>query len=509
MMQHSATWTVPLSDAAATERLAGRIARFLAAGDCLALSGEIGTGKTTLARALIRFVAQDAALDVPSPSFSLVQSYDLPRLCITHADLYRLEDASEDEELGLADAVDNGLLILEWPDRLGGRLPDDRLDVRLELAVRDGHEERIAHLAAHGSVIPRFGDWKTIAAFLLHAGFDDAERLHLQGDAGARRYERLIGARGSAILMIAPPRTDTKPVRTGRSYLQIAHLSETVHAFSAIAKALRAQGFRAPYIFAEDLDQGLLITEDLGDVLIVDDAGPVAGRYIATAELLADLHAQDWPAETPVDETRSHKLLPYDLEAYLIEAELMLDWYIPVTRRNSFTGAARARFVAAWTETLAMVLRGEKTWTLRDVHSPNVLWQAEAEGRDRIGLIDIQDTLIGHPAYDLASLAQDARVDVPVALEVKILAAYCRRRGFDERARNAFLRAYVILAAQRATKLLGIFARLDERDGKPQYRRHLPRIERNLTRNLAHPALAPVERWMRDALPGFFEAKKG
>ncbi len=202
---------------------------------------------------------------------------------------------------------------------------------------------------------------------------------------------------------------------------------------------------------------------------------------------------------------RTHKLPPYDLEAYLIEAELMLDWYIPPGRRSSFTGASRARFIGAWTQTLMDVLRGEKTWTLRDFHSPNVLWQAEHEGRDRIGLIDIQDTLIGHPAYDLASLGQDARLDVPPELEVKLIAAYCRRRGFDERARNAFLRAYVVLASQRATKILGIFARLDERDGKPQYRRHLPRIEANLRRNLAHPAMKPVNDWMRNALPGFFE----
>ncbi len=507
MAAEAKPWSFMLSDAAATERLANRLADFLQPGDCLALSGEIGTGKTTLARALIRALSDDPELEVPSPSFSLVQSYQTPSMLVTHADFYRIGNPAEIEELGLQEAAENGLLVLEWPEKMGANLPAHRLDVTLELSMRNGREQRGATLTAYGAMVARFNAWRQIGAFLMDAGFDDAERVTVQGDASGRRYERLITPDGSAILMIAPPRIDNKLLRQGRSYLQIAHLSETVHAFSAIAKALRAKGFRAPAIIAESLDQGLLVTEDLGSDGITDANGPIPERYIATAETLADIHAVDWPDETPVDETRTHKLLAYDLEAYLIEVELLLDWYIPASRRGSFTGAARARFVAAWTETLAEVFRGDRTWTLRDVHSPNVLWQEGQEGTNRVGLIDIQDTLIGHPAYDVAALGQDARVDVPETLEVKLLAAYLRRRKLDERGRSAFLRAYVILASQRVTKILGIFARLDERDGKPQYRKHLPRMETYLKRNLAHPAMASVNAWMRDALPGFFETK--
>jgi N-acetylmuramate 1-kinase len=506
-MPDIAPWIFPLETPEATERLARRLAGFLRAGDCLALSGEIGSGKTTLARALIRALADDADLEAPSPSFSLVQHYDLPALPVVHADLYRIAEPSELEELGLAEAGENALTIVEWPEKMGSLLPPARLTVKLDWRMNAGREERLATLGAHGSMAQRFESWRKIASFLMEAGFEESERIPIQSDASGRRYERLAGPRGSAILMIAPPRIDNKPIRTGRSYLQLAHLSETVHAFSAIAKALRAKGFHSPAIFAEDLDEGLLTTEDLGDETIAPGGAPLIERYIATAEVLADLHAQDWPEETPVDDTRMHRLLAYDHEAYLIEVEQMLDWYIPATRRNSFTGAARARFIAAWTETLAEVVGGEKTWTLRDVHSPNVLWQGEAEGRDRVGLIDIQDTLIGHPAYDLASLGQDARLDLPEGLEVKLIAAYCRRRVFDERARQAFLRAYVILASQRATKVLGIFARLDERDGKPHYRRNIPRVEANLRRNLTHPAMAPVKAWMEDYLPAFFETR--
>jgi N-acetylmuramate 1-kinase len=351
----------------------------------------------------------------------------------------------------------------------------------------------------------RLAGWKLIGSFLIAAGYDDATRDLIQGDASGRRYERLSRNAETAILMIAPPRVDLKPIRQGRTYLQIAKLSETAHAFAAVAIALRDRNFVAPRIIASDLDAGLLIAEDLGGAGIVADGQPIGERYAAVAETLADLHAQDWPSELRLPDGRIHRIQSYDLEAYLVEAELMLDWYIPPSRRGSYTGAARARFVAAWTETLADVLAGPRSWTLRDVHSPNILWQAAGEGRDRVGFIDIQDTLMGHPAYDVASLAQDARVSVPVDLERLVLAAYIRRRkahdpGFDH---LAFLRAYVVLASQRATKILGIFTRLDERDGKPEYRRHLPRIEAYLRANLGHPAMAAIKTWMQDSLPGF------
>ncbi len=183
----------------------------------------------------------DAELEVPSPSFSLVQAYSGAAFGVTHADLYRLSDAAEAEELGLSDALDGGILILEWPERLGGALPANRLELTLALDGAGG-DGRFVEMAAHGAMAARFAEWKLINAFLMEAGFGDAERIHIQGDAGARRYERLIGSQGSAILMIAPPRTDNKPVRAGRSYLQIAHLSETVHAFLRRGEGAARQG---------------------------------------------------------------------------------------------------------------------------------------------------------------------------------------------------------------------------------------------------------------------------
>jgi aminoglycoside/choline kinase family phosphotransferase len=215
------------------------------------------------------------------------------------------------------------------------------------------------------------------------------------------------------------------------------------------------------------------------------------------------LHGTTLPQVLPVTDGYDHAIPPYDLEALLIEVELLADWYVPHIIGNLLSGSARAEFVNLWTEILAEIISGATTWTLRDFHSPNLIWLPEREGLSRVGLIDFQDAVLGSPAYDVASLLQDARVTVPPDLELKLIGLYARERktadpDFDV---AAFARAYAILGAQRATKILGIFARLDRRDGKPHYLRHLPRIETYLARNLAHPALAKLKVWYEKYLP--------
>jgi hypothetical protein len=163
--------------------------------------------------------------------------------------------------------------------------------------------------------------------------------------------------------------------------------------------------------------------------------------------------------------------------------------------------------VRVWTELLEEPLAGPKTWTLRDYHSPNLIWLPGREGVARVGLLDFQDAVLGPPAYDVASLLQDARVTVPAELEIRLLGTYARERREADEAfdMESFAAAYAVMAAQRATKVLGIFARLDRRDGKPQYLRHLPRIEAYLSRNLAHPALSRLAGWYETYLPRLFE----
>jgi aminoglycoside/choline kinase family phosphotransferase len=186
-----------------------------------------------------------------------------------------------------------------------------------------------------------------------------------------------------------------------------------------------------------------------------------------------------------------------------VEVELALDWYAPAFARVTPPSGARMQFLAIWRDLIAPILAQPTTWTLRDYHSPNLHWLAGRPGLRRIGLIDFQDAVIGPPAYDLASLLQDARVDVPQDLEMRLAALYLRRRSAADAAFDAegFAAAYAVMGAQRASKILGLFARLDKRDGKPDYLRHLPRIERYLARNLAHPLLQPLALWYQKYLP--------
>jgi N-acetylmuramate 1-kinase len=500
----SYSFTVALADEEATRRLMVDIAAALAPGDLITLSGDLGAGKTTFARALIRHLAGDQTVEVPSPTFTLMQAYDLPRFSLEHADLYRLSGPAELAELGFEDIAPDAVTLLEWPDRAAGFLPADRLNVALTLSPQQGETFRNARVTGYGAFAARAERIAAIRAFLSRSGFAQAERQYVQGDASTRAYERLTLEGASYILMNSPKRPDGPPVRDGKPYSAIAHLAENVTPFVAMAQALRAQGLSAPAIFAADRDAGLLVIEDLGSELVVDGdpPAPIEPRYEVATDLLAALHRAPLPGVLPVKPGVDYTLPRYDLEAFLIEAELLVDWYLP-RLDIKLVPAKREAYVELWRDALAPVVEAPATWVLRDYHSPNLLWLPERAGVARIGLLDFQDAVIGPAAYDLASLLQDARIDVPEMMEIALLSRYTRARraadpGFDA---PAFAKAYATLAAQRASKILGIFARLDRRDGKPQYLRHMPRVWAYLHRSLAHPALAQLSAWYRANVP--------
>ncbi|MDB5592286.1 tRNA (adenosine(37)-N6)-threonylcarbamoyltransferase complex ATPase subunit type 1 TsaE [Enterovirga sp.] len=496
--------TIVLPDEAASLELGARIGEALEPGDLVALSGDIGAGKTTLARAVLRACLGDPDLDVPSPTFTLVQAYDGPKGPVMHVDLYRIEREADLAELGLDEAPDESSILVEWPERVPALLNRRHLSVALAWDPETGG--RRAVLSGDGPLVERLQRRRALDRLLSGSGWAEARRIPMSGDASSRLYERLIQPSGKrAVLMISPPRPDGPPVRRGKPYSQIAHLAESVHAFVAVDRGLLAQGFSAPRILAEDLEAGLLLLEDLAGPGVVDDAGrPIAERYSEATRLLAALHGRTLPGELPVTADTVHVLPPYDLDAWLIEAELLLDWYCPDIAGRHPSGSVRAEFVHAWREILSDILSGPQTWTLRDYHSPNLIWLPSRSGLSRVGVIDFQDAVLGPPAYDVASLLQDARVTVPPELELRLLGTYAAARraedpGFDM---ASFAAAYAVVAAQRATKILGIFARLNRRDGKPQYLAHLPRIRAYLVRNLDHPALERLRRWYGEHVPG-------
>jgi N-acetylmuramate 1-kinase len=498
------SFTVALANEVALRQLVTDIAAALEPGDFVTLSGDLGAGKTTFARALIRELADNPDIAVPSPTFTLMQTYELPRFLVVHADLYRLESPSELAELGFDDLPKEAVVLLEWPDRAAGFLPPDRLDVAFTLAPQAGPAHRNARITGYGAFALRAERIPVIRRFLDATGYGNAVRRRIQGDASTRTYERLSLNHRRTILMNAPRRPDGPPVRDGKPYSAIAHLAEDIIAFVAMANGLRQCGFSAPQIYEAELPDGLLVIEDFGNEPVVsgDPPVPIEERYNAAVDVLIALHSRQVPFIIPVAPHLAHTLPPYDMDAFLIEAELLLDWYLPRVK-VTVTDQIRAEYLALWHQALQITVDAEPTWVLRDFHSPNLIWLPDRVGPARIGLLDFQDAVMGPAAYDLASLLQDARVDVPELIEMALLGRYVQQRGnsdqlFDP---SEFIKVYATVAAQRASKILGIFSRLDRRDGKPQYLRHLPRIWGYLQRSLAHPRMSALQEWYRQHVP--------
>ncbi len=495
---------VDLENEEATAALARWLAGFTRPGDLLVLSGELGAGKTALARAFLREACGDPELETPSPTFTILQIYEGREWPIAHADFYRLREPEDLSQIGFSEAIQGAVTLAEWGERLASALPAERLELTLVFDAARGPDYRLAEFRPRGhTMTARFKAARAVESLLEQAGWAQAKRTPMYGDASTRAYERLTDAKGrTAILMIAPPRAPGPPLRFGKSYAEIARLSSDIRAYLAVGEGLRALGYSTPRVYAHIVADGLALIEDFGSETIADAGGVNIPRYAEAAALLADLHMRMLPRELSFEGV-AHPLPVYDIDAMLIEVELALDWYAPAIARGAPSSGARMQFLGLWREILSPPLSGPLTWTLRDYHSPNIHWLAERNGLARLGLIDFQDALLGPPAYDVASLLQDARQAVPGDVEARLLALYGRRRGqadpsFDF---ETFVAQYAIMGAQRATKILGLFMRLDRRDGKPHYLKLLPRIEQTLARNLAHPTLEPLRRWFETHLP--------
>jgi hypothetical protein len=314
-----------------------------------------------------------------------------------------------------------------------------------------------------------------IGAFLQRVGWADATRARLASDASFRRYERLSAAGRRAMLMDAPPPR------------------ENVRPFLAVARHLCALGFSAPNILAADESAGLLLIEDLGDDtftrLLAAGSDPAELYALATDALIA-LHrrtdaAPDW--------------LPlYDDARLLAEAELLTEWYMPAVGVRP-SPAQMHEYRALWQAAFPTARAVPETLVLRDYHVDNLMLLSGRAGIAALGLLDFQDAVRGPVSYDLMSLIEDARLDVPEALQRAMRAKYLA--AFPALDPAAFEASLAVLGAQRHAKVIGIFTRLCVRDGKSAYLRHIPRVFRLLERSLAHPALSGLRDWFEAALP--------
>lgn len=490
--------TVHLETRQALESHAEKLALMARPGLVMLLEGDLGSGKTTYARAFIGGLASENSFEIPSPTFTLVQTYENTRVPVAHVDLYRVGSPAEIHELGLEDLAKSHLLIIEWPDRLPAM---DWPDV-LEISISGSGDSRRLTLAPRGKWTGLLERSRQIDRFLAGSGWRDARRLFLEGDASSRRYEFLDGDH-PAILMDMPALPDGPPIRSGKCYSQIARLAENINAVIAINGELVDRGFSAPRIYKYDRRRGFAIIEDLGRRVFgrMARAGEDLRQPMrAAADVLAHIASQSWPSDL-VSDGLTYRIGRYDLEAQTIEVDLLLSWFWPHQRGSEVPTGIRDEFVAEWSRVLPLTEPAEPVWTLRDFHSPNLLWLPERDGLKRVGLIDTQDALLGHPAYDLVSLIQDARMDIGGTLPAELYDYYCGLRAGRRFDAADFSAAFAILGTQRATKILGIFARLFKRDGKRGYLGHLPRVSRYLSANLRHPVLARLRRWYDLHLP--------
>lgn len=315
-----------------------------------------------------------------------------------------------------------------------------------------------------------------IQDFLTRTGWGDAQRGTLAGDASFRHYDRLNRNGERAVLMDAPPP------------------QEDVRPFLKVARHLLDLGYSAPAILAEDSEAGLLLLEDLGDdtfTRLLAKGEDEEDLYWLAIDMLMDLHGKGAKAILP-------GLPSYDDERLLTEALLLTDWYIPEMIGGTLTEAARQDYVRIWRNLIPSARRVPETIVLRDFHVDNLLRLDRPTVR-ACGVLDFQDAVIGPITYDLMSLLEDARRDIPPDLISGQRQRYLD--AFPSLDKDAFDTSWAILAAQRHAKVIGIFTRLCRRDGKPLYLGHIPRVWRLLEAAVEHPELAELRHWLDQNIP--------
>lgn len=315
------------------------------------------------------------------------------------------------------------------------------------------------------------------ADFIARSGWADAGERLLAGDASFRKYYRLTRPGGTAVVMDAPPP------------------QEDVRPFVRIGRHLIALGLSAPQILAEDAEHGFLLLEDLGDntyARVLDAGGDEPLLYARATDVLVVLHRAGEAAVLP-------GLGAYAGDALIDAAMLLPEWYLPAATGRPTPDEETARYRLAWQQCLANLPPVAEALLLRDFHKDNLLWLPERPGVKACGLLDFQDAQRGHPSYDLVSLIEDARRDVQPAVHAACLARYIGETGIGDP--TGFKTGFALMAAQRHARIIGLFVRLLERDGKPDYLKYLPRVWRMFENALRHEALTPLRSWVDRLLP--------
>ena len=317
-----------------------------------------------------------------------------------------------------------------------------------------------------------------ISDFLVSSGWANSQRNALEADASSRKYERLRSESNHALLMICPPE------------------GENIHEFIKVTDYLLEKKYSVPNIFSKDPKKGLLIIEDFGDTTFRKVAGKTVGDgvlYSSALQVLIKMHSnqsRDW----------SRLNLPaYNTDLLLKELSIFCEWFLPNFLTTKTLKSASADFKKIWMRLISEHLVLEPTLVLRDFHADNLFWLPKRKGEQKCGLIDYQDAVIGSPAYDLMSLLEDARRDIPIDLYNKIKNDYIS--AFPSLDITKFNKEFTLLSAQRHCKVLGIFSRLCQRDNKNKYLEHMPRVWQLLEKSCKSAFLSPLEAWLNEFIP--------
>ena len=470
------------SSPADTALLAQRIARFIEPGDTLLLKGDLGAGKSHFARCFIQALGTKQS-HIPSPTFTLVQVYDDTRLPLIHADLYRLKDASELDDLDMHDHFAHGVCLIEWPERATSALPRTALTVHFKVSGESTREVELTgdtrwqrRLKVMLTPADTHRQKKDFAGFAAEHGFADAEIVQMTGDSSFRQYFRVKSGARTAVIMDVPTTIvdeDGDPVDQVSNHVRVA-------------KWLASHGLRVGKIIAADAAQGLILQEDLGDKTLFDQyAGTVDGPWLQVGvEALVRMNSGK----------QLDGLKPFTLERFLRNVGLFADWYLPALRGHATSPDERARFLEAWAQVYDSFKHVAWGVQLRDYHSPNFMVLGQVPSLENLALIDYQDATHGPLAFDLASLLYDARVNVPACLRDDLLEYYIAKTGVEVK---AFETSFYLISLMRNARILGIFTRLAQRDGKRQYLDKMPILLPYIQEALKHPAAASVRPWLQ------------
>lgn len=317
-----------------------------------------------------------------------------------------------------------------------------------------------------------------IAKFLSQHGWGGAKRWALAGDASFRSYDRLENSSGTAVLMDAPPP------------------QEDVRPFVRIAQHLLKHGFSAPKVLAEDTQAGLLLLEDLGDetyTRLLAQGYDERKLYALATDTLIALH------RLPENQSVPEGIKPYGTQRLLEEVGRLHEWYTPLVSAPSLPATTVEEFNSIWRNLLPLAWKAPTSLVLFDYHVDNLLLLPGRAGIKACGLLDFQDAVAGPVTYDFMSLLEDARRDVDTALIVDMKQRYLE--AFPSLLPRDFETSWAVMAAQRHARVIGTFARLKLRDGKPQYLQHMPRLWRYMDQCLAHPALNNLKAWFDTHVP--------